>query len=657
MKKIIFLLCVPAVLSTLLMISTETALTTTQEYDNDTCLGCHSPDVAEGETAVDPESFVEGPHEGMDCISCHTAAAEVEDIFDHGPLGEASCEDCHAEVLESISQSAHTLRKFKENQPTCVSCHGGGHEIRYSSDPQSPSYKLNQPTTCGPCHRPELSDNYMKSIHGQLLQAGETNGPACMTCHSSFRERIDTSNVAEIDVVAINARGDIDPHLVKVADLVRNPSFKQDLLFKCSYCHEKEWEEYKFSIHGVALLERGVQESPNCASCHSSHQILPPSDPDSAVFATKIVQDCEACHADTKLIRRFGIKSDAVASYEESYHGRATGFGDTQVANCASCHKNHDIFRAADERSSVNPKNLKATCGNCHPGASEGFIQGRIHVAASGEENYWANLVASIYFWMIVVVISGMVIHNALDFSRKLIIKNRKMRTRSTVVRMTGLERFLHATLAISFLMLVYTGFALMFPDAWWVTPLNLFGDSEQVRATTHRICGVILTLVAIHHLWYLFFHKRGREQRRAFMPRIKDIRDVADNIAFYLGKRKERPKFGRFSYMEKAEYWALVWGTAVMVVTGFVLWFQEIALMFMPKWLWDVFNVVHLYEAILAALAIVVWHFYFVMINPDEAPLSLTFFNGLMTMEELAKAHPDEYEAIMKKQNGQNKE
>ncbi len=98
---------------------------------------------------------------------------------------------------------------------------------------------------------------------------------------------------------------------------------------------------------------------------------------------------------------------------------------------------------------------------------------------------------------------------------------------------------------------------------------------------------------------------------------------------------------------MEKAEYWALVWGTAVMVVTGFILWFEDIATTFMPRWLWEVFAVVHLYEAILAVLAIVVWHFYYVFINPDEAPMSLTWLSGRMTHKELAKVHPEEYSQI----------
>jgi formate dehydrogenase gamma subunit len=282
-------------------------------------------------------------------------------------------------------------------------------------------------------------------------------------------------------------------------------------------------------------------------------------------------------------------------------------------------------------------------------------VQGSIHSDVGGADNYWANLIRNFYIYLIIGVIGGMVVHNIMDFIRKIRIKWSKSKLEPSVERMTKLERILHAMMATSFILLAYTGFALMFPTEWWVAPINwlgeLFGNAEVFRSQLHRFCGLILTFVALHHLWFLFFHKRGIEQRKHFMIRFKDVRDFRENIMWYLGKRKDRPRFGRFTYMEKAEYWALVWGTAVMVLTGFVLWFQEIALMFMPKWLWDVALVVHEYEAILAVLAIVVWHFYYVIINPDEAPLSQAFITGRMPLEEVAHCHAEEFEEIMKEQ------
>ena len=593
------------------------------DIPSEDCLDCHSDPDEVGEENVIEAAFDTGPHvadNDVSCASCHPGAAEH--MEDPGPMEPASCVECHDDVIEDYERGAHSTRLFKDNRPTCVSCHGPAHQITYSAeDPASPAHKLNQPKTCGACHSGQILDDFMKSVHGRLLTAGEEMGPACSNCHSA--------------------------HDIRSADLQRNPEFKRDLLFVCSKCHEAEFDIWKESIHGVAFLEQGVYESASCASCHSSHQILSPSDPESTVYTTKIIQDCENCHSDTKLIRRFGLPSDVVGTYENSYHGRAIGRGDTQVANCASCHHYHDIFAMDDPRSSINPEHLAETCGSCHPGAGPNFIAGKIHVRMTEEENYWSWLVANLYIGLIVMVIGGMVVHNIFDFVRKLIIRNRQHKSEPHVIRMTLLERILHGTLATSFLLLVYTGFALVWPQAWWGAPFNWFPNPEAVRSTLHRICGVMLIVVAIHHLWFLFLHPRGREQRKAFMPGLRDFRDLRHNIMFYLGFRTERPHFGRFTYMEKAEYWALVWGTAVMMVTGLILWFQDIALMFMPLWLWEVCRVVHFYEAVLAFLAIIVWHFYFVMFNPDESPLSLTFLSGRMTHKELAKVHPEEFEEI----------
>ena len=206
----------------------------------------------------------------------------------------------------------------------------------------------------------------------------------------------------------------------------------------------------------------------------------------------------------------------------------------------------------------------------------------------------------------------------------------------------------MHALLLTSFLFLAYTGFAIMYPGAWWVAPLNLILDTEAFRSTAHRVAGIVLTGIALQHLWFLFFNRRGKQQRRYFRPGLTDLRDLWHNVLFFIGRRKQRPRFGRFGYVEKAEYWALIWGTAVMVITGFVLWFEGLALRYIPLWLWEVFQVAHRYEAVLAALSIAIWHFYHVFVNPDESPMSLTWITGRVTHEELKVTHPAEYDEVV---------
>jgi cytochrome b subunit of formate dehydrogenase/nitrate/TMAO reductase-like tetraheme cytochrome c subunit len=614
--------------------SASTTSTPPKDIPSSDCLDCHQDaDEVGEENVVDAARFKGGPHvedNGVYCSSCH-AGGEAH-MEEPGPMEPASCTECHEDVIQEFGSSAHATRTVRsdQKQPNCQSCHGVAHDIRYSKDQASPVNRLNQPKTCGGCHGGAILENYKKSIHGQMLLEGKEGGPTCSSCHGS--------------------------HGILPADIKRSPQFKRQVLESCGGCHKEVFNVYKESVHGTAFLKGNITESATCADCHSTHEILPPSNPASTVYPTKIKDECAACHADARLIRRFGLPSDVVQTYERSYHGRAIGRGDTQVANCASCHHYHDIFAMKDPRSSVNPQNLAKTCGGCHPGAGPNFIAGKIHVTDAYESNPWARFISEMYVWMIVLIIGGMVIHNAFDFVRKMIIRNRQQKSEPHVIRMTLLERIMHAALGISFITLVYTGFALVWPSHWIFAPLNMISNSEAFRSTLHRICGVILAVIAVHHIWFLLFNPLGKEQRKRFMPRLRDVRDLWDNIMFYIGRRPQRPRFGRFTYMEKAEYWALVWGTAVMVGTGFILWFEDISLMFMPLWLWEVFRIVHFYEAILAALAILVWHFYYVMFNPDEAPLSLTFITGRMTHKELAKVHPEEFEEVLEAERAARK-
>jgi cytochrome b subunit of formate dehydrogenase len=130
-------------------------------------------------------------------------------------------------------------------------------------------------------------------------------------------------------------------------------------------------------------------------------------------------------------------------------------------------------------------------------------------------------------------------------------------------------------------------------------------------------------------------------------MPRLQDAKDVVGMLRYYAGLDSHKPRFGRFSYIEKAEYLALVWGSVVMAVTGFLLWFQDEALRHIPMWGLDVATIVHYYEAILATLAIFVWHLYYVIINPDFAPMSLTWIDGKLSRHHMEHEHALELEEI----------
>jgi formate dehydrogenase gamma subunit len=217
--------------------------------------------------------------------------------------------------------------------------------------------------------------------------------------------------------------------------------------------------------------------------------------------------------------------------------------------------------------------------------------------------------------------------------------------------RMTLNERFQHFFLLISFITLVITGFALKFPDALWVSWIrNLFGDKTfDWRGDLHRGAAVVMVAISIYHIFYISISNRGKQLVKDLWFKKQDLTDLMNALKYYTGKSKERPKYGRFSYIEKAEYWAVAWGTVVMGGTGGVLWFENTFLPVISNSGMDLATAIHFYEAILASLAIFVWHFYFVIYNPDVYPMNKAWYRGYLTREEMELEHPLELEEIEK--------
>jgi len=151
----------------------------------------------------------------------------------------------------------------------------------------------------------------------------------------------------------------------------------------------------------------------------------------------------------------------------------------------------------------------------------------------------------------------------------------------------------------------------------------------EEGRRWIHRWAAGGLIAVGCYHAGYLAFSSAGRKRLQALRPVFRDLRDPFEVLAYNLGLRRSRLLLNRFSYIEKSEYWALVWGTAVMIVTGAVLIFHNQSLTYWQLWVVEVARVVHFMEAVLACLAIVVWHFYWVMLDPEVYPMSWAWLVG----------------------------
>ncbi len=573
-----------------------------------------------------------GAHGGLSCVDCHSGVKELPHA---DRLPRVDCASCHDDVAKEYLKSAHgqALGKGTPDAATCASCHGAAHAIVPLPDPRSRVAKGNLAATCGSCHaNPEFLarhaipfahpvEAYERSVHGRAVAAGNDKAPSCSDCHGSHTILPGRDAASKINHWRVPET--------------------------CGACHTQIYKTYTGSVHGQAVVH-GARDAPVCTDCHGEHTILAPSEKGSLVNPARVSSvTCGRCHADERLAARYNLPRDKVPAYQDSYHGLALRSGAQTVANCASCHGVHDILPARDPRSTVHPTNLARTCGACHPGAGNRFAMGPVHVAAAtASEHGVVRFVRVAYLFLIPVTLGFMLLHNAVDF----VAKARRPRLRGAdepLERMNRNFRIAHGMVVLSFPVLVVTGFALKYPDAWWAAPLLAFEGHMSVRGAVHRVAAVVLVLALVYHVAHLALVRRDRRVLRALLPGRDDVRAMLTLVRANLTGRGPRPRFGVFSYAEKAEYWAFVWGTLVMAGSGFVLWFENWSLRNLPKWVTDAATAVHWYEAILATLAILVWHFYMVIFDPDVYPMDAAWLTGRASGDHLRHTRPAYYRLL----------
>lgn len=235
-------------------------------------------------------------------------------------------------------------------------------------------------------------------------------------------------------------------------------------------------------------------------------------------------------------------------------------------------------------------------------------------------------------------------------------------------LRMNLSERIQHFVLIITFFILILTGIPLIFYEFKFLKFFFAGERSFYIRGILHRVAAVGLILNTIWHILYTIFTKRGKNNFKELLPRLKDFKDAFEIFWHHLGltrflyKRgifknffssrpywlfEKPPEYGRYNFIEKFEYWAVVWGTLIMIISGFFMWNVELSLSLFPLWVHDIFIIVHGYEAILAFLAVIIWHMYNVHLNPEVFPMSKIWLNGKITGKELRTLHPLEYKKI----------
>ncbi len=604
------------------------------------CLDCHGAKEDAPAAETPHQLLAQSVHADMECTDCHaTISMENLDANTRQPHGESiapvDCGGCHEEEAKAYQKHGRMEIGQDPDIPACWSCHGA-HDILPSSNRASHVHAVNLADTCMTCHTNTdlvkehdiLAEGpirlYESSVHGRASKGGLRKSATCNYCHSSPGPDGRPS--------AHRILGPADPE---------STIYHFNIPNTCKPCHVAVVADYWEGIHGK-LVKRGEVDSPVCTTCHGEHGIIKTADPRSPVSAAKVAeQTCSPCHDSVRLNEKYGIPAGRLQSYVDSYHGHKAKAGDVAVANCASCHGAHRILPSTDPTSLIHPSHLQETCGKCHPGISPDLARTGIHTTAVGLKTGWPDFFRLFYLWMIGITIGLMLLHNIAHYVRHV----KKMRKRPFVVRLTVNETMQHWALMTSFIVLVFSGFALRFSEAWWVQLLFGWGDGKgfEFRGLVHRIAAVVFVLTTMWHVFYLL-GKRGRHMLREMILSKRDFTNIKENSLFFLGVRDDEARYGRFTYMEKCEYWALAWGTVIMTATGVMLAFDNYFAdrWGLPKGVLDVMLVIHYYEAWLATLAIFVWHIYGTIFSPTAYPMNPAWLDGRMPKDVYDHEHPD---------------
>jgi len=218
-------------------------------------------------------------------------------------------------------------------------------------------------------------------------------------------------------------------------------------------------------------------------------------------------------------------------------------------------------------------------------------------------------------------------------------------------------QRRLHILVIISFLGLALTGMTLKFSYLGWAQWISGALGGFETAGYIHRICAIITFFYFFAHIFFVIKEKRKErkswkevlfDKTSSMMPNMTDVREAVATLKWFIGAGP-RPKYGRWTYWEKFDYFAVFWGVAIIGSTGLMLWFPEFFTLFLPGWIINVATIVHSDEALLATAFIFTVHFFNTHFRPDKFPMDTVIFTGRVPIEELKEDRPQEYAELLK--------
>lgn len=346
------------------------------------CLACHGLDSALDEKyRINEENYAASVHGHLECTSCHQViATAARPVIPHAQdIPDVNCTGvCHRED----GQRGKGLDPLLYRD----SVHGRAYLER----------GVKEVARCWDCHG---KHNIRRSNDPESTVFRSNIPLTCSACHEDkhvvikyhihrempyqeYRKSVHGKALFEKGLLRFAAVC-TDCHGVHNIQGVGEPHLMAKQPQTCGRCHELIYQEYKTSIHGLQALA-GNPDAPLCVDCHGEHSIISPEMQGSPTAPENIPDTCSACHARPEIMSKYGIPQDRIPTFIESMHGIVIGFGYKAAANCSSCHGVHDIRPASDPQSRINPLNLPRTCGQagCHPRMSNRIATARIHIGA-----------------------------------------------------------------------------------------------------------------------------------------------------------------------------------------------------------------------------------------------------------------------------------
>jgi cytochrome b subunit of formate dehydrogenase len=606
------------------------------------CLRCHERrDLKASKDGrslyVDSLALAGSKHVRQACSQCHTGVTPSRMRPCETLTQKVNCAACHAEIGQQFQVSTHgqLAAKNDPNAPSCKQCHGT-HGVLGKKDPRSVSFPTRVPTLCAQCHRTgkkaallytgvetQIVERYTESIHGKgLIESGLVVTATCTSCHTA--------------------------HSVLPRDSTQSSVNRKNLPATCGTCHAGIEKQFASSVHSASVTKNG-HKLPVCDDCHTAHTI---GRTDAAGFKLRIMSQCGNCH-------------EAIAkTYFDTYHGKVSRLGYTKTAQCYDCHGSHDILAITDPRSRLSRENVVATCKKCHAGATRRFAGYLTHATHHDPAKY------PVLFWVFWAMTSLLVVtftvggaHTLLWLPRALKMRREFGRHPAAVEgeleyeRFSRLNRSMHVIMIVSFISLALTGMTLKFSYTRWASVLSHLLGGFETAGYIHRAAAVAMVGIFVAHIVDVL--RRKRRENIPWMALLfgptsmmfgpKDLADLVGSVKWFLGLGK-RPHYGRWTYWEKFDYFAVFWGIAVIGSTGLSLWFPTFFARFLPGWFVNVATIIHSDEALLATGFIFTIHFFNTHLRPEKFPMDLVIFTGRMTVEELKHDKPAEYEELVAK-------